>query len=63
MTENRNLDVSQFTKDKASRTRIAIESFYAQTVTQCVEREQRARKLEEMMAADGLFVCLLVCLQ
>lgn len=46
---------SQFTRDKASRTRIAIESFYAQAVTQCMEREARAKRLEEKMAAEGTF--------
>ena len=51
---------SQFTRDKASRTRIAIESFYAQAVTQCMEREVRAKRLEEKMAAEGtLVLCVL----
>ncbi|EYC12248.1 hypothetical protein Y032_0048g1684 [Ancylostoma ceylanicum] len=46
--------ISQFMRDKASRTRLAIESFYAQTVTQAVERDSRAKKLEEKMAAEGI---------
>ncbi|CAJ0574879.1 unnamed protein product, partial [Mesorhabditis spiculigera] len=46
--------ISQYTRDKASRTRIAIESFYAQCVTQSVEREKRAQKLEEDMTLKGL---------
>lgn len=46
--------ISQFMRDKASRTRLAIESFYAQTVTQTVERDSRAKKLEEKMAAEGI---------
>uniref|UniRef100_A0A1I7WLD8 Transposase n=1 Tax=Heterorhabditis bacteriophora TaxID=37862 RepID=A0A1I7WLD8_HETBA len=50
-------EISQFMRDKANRTRIAIESFYAQTVTQTVERDARAKKLEEKMAAEGIFNC------
>ncbi|VDM76276.1 unnamed protein product [Strongylus vulgaris] len=46
--------ISQYMRDKASRTRLAIESFYAQTVTQAVERDSRAKKLEEKMAAEGI---------
>ncbi|KJH40430.1 kinase domain protein [Dictyocaulus viviparus] len=52
MTEK--LAVSQFMRDKASRTRLAIESYYAQIVTQSVERDSRAKKLEEKMIAEGI---------
>ncbi|VDM63050.1 unnamed protein product [Angiostrongylus costaricensis] len=46
--------ISQFMRDKASRTRLAIESYYAQVVTQAIERESRAKRLEEKMTAEGI---------
>lgn len=46
--------MSQYIRDKANRTRLAIESYYAQTLQQMNEREQRAEKLEQQMAAEGL---------
>ncbi|MFH4976022.1 hypothetical protein AB6A40_002731 [Gnathostoma spinigerum] len=46
--------ISQYTAERASRTRLAIDSFYAQLVTQCLEREDRASRLEERMALEGI---------
>uniref|UniRef100_A0A0K0D1J6 non-specific serine/threonine protein kinase n=1 Tax=Angiostrongylus cantonensis TaxID=6313 RepID=A0A0K0D1J6_ANGCA len=48
--------ISQFMRDKASRTRLAIESYYAQVVTQAIERESRAKRLEEKMTAEGTYL-------
>ncbi|CAD6190622.1 unnamed protein product [Caenorhabditis auriculariae] len=53
MSEPTDSSISQYTRDKASRTRIAVESYYAHRVTQCAERENRLKKLEEEMAAKG----------
>ena len=50
-----NGQISQFVRDKAHRTRLSIESYYAQTALQCAERELRAKKLEVQMADKGLF--------
>ncbi|PAV81211.1 hypothetical protein WR25_14563 isoform H [Diploscapter pachys] len=47
-------EITQFMRDKANRSRIAIESYYANSVRQCVERENRAKKLEEEITAKGL---------
>ncbi|KAJ1356610.1 Serine/threonine-protein kinase sax-1 [Parelaphostrongylus tenuis] len=52
--------ISQFMRDKASRTRLAIESYYAQVVTQAIERESRAKRLEEKMTAEGDMTTLLI---
>uniref|UniRef100_F1KYX3 non-specific serine/threonine protein kinase n=1 Tax=Ascaris suum TaxID=6253 RepID=F1KYX3_ASCSU len=46
--------VSQYTLERANRTRLAIENFYAQSLLQCQEREKRQQKLEEKIAAEGL---------
>lgn len=46
--------ISQYTIEKANRTRFAIENFYAQSLAQCQEREKRLRNLEEKMAAEGI---------
>ncbi|VDM49742.1 unnamed protein product [Toxocara canis] len=46
--------ISQYTLERANRTRLAIENFYAQSLLQCQEREKRRQKLEEKMAAEGL---------
>ncbi|CAK5043369.1 unnamed protein product [Meloidogyne enterolobii] len=46
--------ISQYIRDKANRTRIAIESFYAQTIVQLTERDQKTEKFEQKMTKDGL---------
>jgi len=47
--------ISQYIRDKANRTRIAIESFYAQTIVQLTERDQKTEKFEQKMTKDGKF--------
>lgn len=57
--------VSQYTLERANRTRLAIENFYAQSLLQCQEREKRQQKLEEKIAAegnDGSFRCIAIFL-
>uniref|UniRef100_A0A914X1Z7 non-specific serine/threonine protein kinase n=1 Tax=Plectus sambesii TaxID=2011161 RepID=A0A914X1Z7_9BILA len=46
--------LSQHTRDKANKTRFALESYYSQCLLQHSERENRNKKLEEVMAAEGL---------
>ncbi|CAI4221026.1 unnamed protein product [Auanema sp. JU1783] len=46
--------MNQFARDKALRARISIESFYTEAMKQCIERENRSKKLEEGMEADNL---------
>ncbi|GMR32434.1 hypothetical protein PMAYCL1PPCAC_02629 [Pristionchus mayeri] len=46
-------ELSQYTKDKAGRTRLAIESYYAQTITHSVDRDRRFHKLEEELSEAG----------
>ncbi|CAG9535947.1 unnamed protein product [Cercopithifilaria johnstoni] len=46
--------ISQYTLERANRTRLLIENCYAQALTQCHEREKRLRKLEEKMEMEGL---------
>ncbi|KAF7634475.1 hypothetical protein Mgra_00006144 [Meloidogyne graminicola] len=46
--------ISQYIRDKANRTRLAIGSFYAQTIVQLTERDQKTEKFEQQMAKDGL---------
>uniref|UniRef100_A0A914C6Z0 non-specific serine/threonine protein kinase n=1 Tax=Acrobeloides nanus TaxID=290746 RepID=A0A914C6Z0_9BILA len=46
--------ISQYVRDKANRTRLSIESYYAQTLVQCAERDNRAKKLEKQMQEEGL---------
>lgn len=56
MSGNRAADatqISQYMRDKANRTRLAIESYYAQSVVQLTEREQRAEKLEKQLLEEG----------
>lgn len=45
--------LSQHTRDKANKTRFALESYYSQFLAQHAERELRNKKLEEVMAAEG----------
>jgi hypothetical protein len=45
--------ISQYVRDKANRTRLSIESYYAQTLVQCAERDNRAKKLEKQMQEEG----------
>uniref|UniRef100_A0A0N5A956 non-specific serine/threonine protein kinase n=1 Tax=Syphacia muris TaxID=451379 RepID=A0A0N5A956_9BILA len=47
-------NISQYTIERANRTRFAIENFYAQSIAQCQERENRLKRLEEQMEAEGL---------
>uniref|UniRef100_A0A914GUL7 non-specific serine/threonine protein kinase n=1 Tax=Globodera rostochiensis TaxID=31243 RepID=A0A914GUL7_GLORO len=54
MTSCSQTQVSQYIRDKANRTRLSIESYYAQAMVQLAEREQRAEKLEKQMADEGL---------
>lgn len=53
MSSNRsndsNTQVSQYMRDKANRTRLAIESYYAQAITQFNEREERVNKLVKQL--------------
>uniref|UniRef100_A0A0R3S2K8 Serine/threonine-protein kinase tricornered n=1 Tax=Elaeophora elaphi TaxID=1147741 RepID=A0A0R3S2K8_9BILA len=46
--------ISQYTLERANRTRLLIENCYAQALAQCHEREKRLRKLEEKMELEGL---------
>lgn len=46
--------ISQYTLERANRTRLLIENCYAQALAQCHEREKRLRKLEEKMEIEGL---------
>jgi hypothetical protein len=48
--------ISQYIRDKANRTRLSIESYYAQAMVQLNEREQRAEKLEQQMSNEGYFI-------
>jgi len=45
-----NGEISQYIRDKANRTRLAIESYYAQTMLQCADRDNRAARLEKQIA-------------
>lgn len=45
--------ISQYTLERANRTRLLIENYYAQALAQCHEREKRLRKLEEKMTKEG----------
>lgn len=47
-------EISQYTRDKAVRTRLALESYYSQLIAQHAEREDRQKKLERIMADEGL---------
>lgn len=47
------IGVSQYTLERANRTRLLIENFYAQALAHCHERDIRIRKLEEKMKAEG----------
>ena len=51
---NSSIQISQYTKDKANRTRLAIESYYAQAILYQAEREQRFEKLERDMINEGI---------
>uniref|UniRef100_A0A7E4VHI6 non-specific serine/threonine protein kinase n=1 Tax=Panagrellus redivivus TaxID=6233 RepID=A0A7E4VHI6_PANRE len=42
-------DISQYVRDKANRSRLAVESYYAQTMLQCADRDNRAARLEKQM--------------
>ncbi|VDN94028.1 unnamed protein product [Brugia pahangi] len=46
--------ISQYTLERANRTRLLIENCYAQALAQCHEREKRLQKLEEKMEMEGL---------
>lgn len=45
--------MSQYTLERANRTRLLIENCYAQALAQCHEREKRLQKLEEKMEMEG----------
>lgn len=45
--------ISQYIRDKANRTRLSIESYYAQAIAQLSEREQRAENLEQHLNNEG----------
>lgn len=42
------------TQEKVHKAKMSIENFYANLVNQHEEREERYRRLEEMMNAEGL---------
>ncbi|CAF4407706.1 unnamed protein product, partial [Adineta steineri] len=42
------------TKEKVHKAKMSIENFYANLINQYEEREERYRRLEEMMTAEGL---------
>jgi hypothetical protein len=42
------------TQEKVHKAKMSIENFYANLVNQYEEREERYRRLEEMMNAEGL---------
>ncbi|KAI1716182.1 protein kinase domain-containing protein [Ditylenchus destructor] len=46
--------ISQYMRDKANRARLSIESYYAQAMVQCAERDHRYSKLEKQMEDEGL---------
>ncbi len=46
--------VSQYTKEKAHRTRLALESYYSQLLAQHSERQLRSKKLEDQMNDEGM---------
>ncbi|VDK86800.1 unnamed protein product [Onchocerca ochengi] len=46
--------ISQYTLERANRTRLLIENYYAQALAHCHEREKRLLKLEEKMKIEGL---------
>lgn len=50
-----NTQLSQYVRDKANRARLSIESYYAQTMAQYAEREERLQKLEKKMQECGIF--------
>ncbi|KAH7664905.1 Protein kinase domain containing protein [Aphelenchoides avenae] len=52
-TNAQNAPISQYTRDKANRCRLSIESYYAQAMLQCADRDQRLMKLEQRMAQEG----------
>lgn len=47
------VSISPYTLERANRTRLMIENFYAQALAQCLDRDNRIRKLEEKMTAEG----------
>lgn len=59
MSNNRsnelNTQVSQYMRDKANRTRLAIESYYGQAITQFNEREERFNKLEKQLTESSKY--------
>jgi serine/threonine kinase 38 len=42
------------TQEKVHKAKMSIENFYANLINQYEEREERYRRLEEMMNAEGL---------
>ncbi|KAK0397215.1 hypothetical protein QR680_002037 [Steinernema hermaphroditum] len=48
------VEISQYTRDRANRTRLSLESFYAQMMVLCDERDNRWKKLEQQMSDQGL---------
>lgn len=47
-------EISSYTREKAQRTRLALESYYSQLLGQQAERAERYRRLEAQMAEEGL---------
>uniref|UniRef100_A0A915IE39 Serine/threonine-protein kinase tricornered n=1 Tax=Romanomermis culicivorax TaxID=13658 RepID=A0A915IE39_ROMCU len=46
--------ISQYTREKANRARLILESYYSNLLTQHAERESRYKKLEQKMQDDRL---------
>uniref|UniRef100_A0A1I7YWR1 non-specific serine/threonine protein kinase n=1 Tax=Steinernema glaseri TaxID=37863 RepID=A0A1I7YWR1_9BILA len=47
-------EISQYTRDRANRTRLSLETYYAQMLVMCDERDNRWTKLECEMNHQGL---------
>jgi serine/threonine kinase 38 len=48
------VQISQPTIDKVNKAKIMLENYYNNLLQECDEREERYRRLEEQMKADGL---------
>jgi len=51
---NNNITFSQPTIDKVNKAKVMLENYYNNLLQECDEREERYRKLEETMKAQGL---------
>ena len=49
-----NMKFSQPTIDKVNKAKVMLENYYNNLLQECDEREERYRKLEESMKAQGI---------